>query len=207
MLGPAVTANSQLVPLDAKNRLGGSLRCFFGMNAAELTECMVSLGEPKWRGRQLAEAIYRQRIVDVEGITTLPKALRQKLAEEGWQVGRPRIVQVFTSVDGTERYLVQGQAPDGLTVETVWMPEGDEGEAGDGSDDSGPVPAQPQPAIRQRVGSGDDLCFQPGGLRGELPVLPDGEAWIAAESDGGRDCRAGGCGARPARASRWARIA
>src|ERR1700692_1229140 len=109
MLGPAVTANSQLVPLDAKNRVGGSLRHFFGMNAGELSDCMAGRGEPKWRGRQLAEGIYRQRIVDVDGITTLPKALRQKLVTEGWQVGRPRIVQVFTSVDGTERYLVQGQ--------------------------------------------------------------------------------------------------
>jgi 23S rRNA (adenine2503-C2)-methyltransferase len=135
MLGPAVTANSQLFPLDAKNRLGGSLRCFFGMNAEELRECMVGMGEPGWRGRQLAEALYRQRIVDVEGITTLPKALRQKLAKEGWEVGRPRIAQVFTSVDGTERYLVQGQTPDGLTVEAVWMPEGDGGEAGDGFED------------------------------------------------------------------------
>jgi 23S rRNA (adenine2503-C2)-methyltransferase len=105
------------------------------MNAEELRECMVGMGEPGWRGRQLAEALYRQRIVDVEGITTLPKALRQKLAKEGWEVGRPRIAQVFTSVDGTERYLVQGQTPDGLTVEAVWMPEGDGGEAGDGFED------------------------------------------------------------------------
>ena len=134
MLGPAVTANSQLVPLDARNRLSGSLRCFFGMNVAELADLMVTLGEPKWRGRQLAEAIYRQRIVDVEGISTLPKALRQKIVEDGWQVGRPRIVQVFQSADGTERYLVQGQSEDGMTVETVWMPEGDEGESGDGSE-------------------------------------------------------------------------
>ncbi len=134
MLGAAVTTNSQLVPLDAKNRVGGSLRSLFGMNAAELAGCMESLGEPKWRGRQAAEAIYRQRIVEVEGISTLSKALRQKLDHEGWQVGRPRIVQVFTSVDGTERYLVQGPGADGLTVETVWMPEGDGGEAGDGSE-------------------------------------------------------------------------
>jgi 23S rRNA (adenine2503-C2)-methyltransferase len=104
------------------------------MNVDELAEWMVTLGEPKWRGRQLAEAIYRQRIEKVEGITTLPKALRQKLANEGWQVGRPGIVQVFKSVDGTERYLVAGQGLDGLTVETVWMPEGDGGEAGDGTD-------------------------------------------------------------------------
>ena len=91
---------------------------------------MVGLGEPRWRGKQVAEAIYRQRIVDVEAITTLPKALRERLLSEGWHVGRPEIQQVFTSTDGTERYLVQGQV-DGLTVETVWMPEGDEGEAGD----------------------------------------------------------------------------
>jgi len=138
MLGPAVSANSQLLSLDAKNRLGGSLRYFFGMNAGEMAACIVDLGEPKWRAQQLAEAIYRQRIVEVEGITTLPIALRQKLAKEGWQVGRPRIIQVFTSVDGTERYLVAGQAPEGLTVETVWMPEGDGGEAGDGSEADDP---------------------------------------------------------------------
>ena len=148
MLGPAVTANSQLIPLDAKNRLGGSLRFFFGMKAEELSEAMLGLGEPKWRGRQLAEAIYRQRIVDVEGITTLSKALRQKIASAGWAVGRPRIGQVFTSVDGTERYLVEGQSPDGLTVETVWMPEGDGGEAGDDAGD----PETQQPAPNQQVG-------------------------------------------------------
>src|SRR6185503_4234289 len=130
MLRPAVTANSQLIPLDATNRVGGSLRSLFGMTPAEIGEALVGLGEPKWRGRQVAEAIYRQRIVDVEGITTLSKRLRHRLKAEGWRVGQPPIVQVFTSVDGTERYLVQGQA-DGLTVETVWMPEGDEGEAGD----------------------------------------------------------------------------
>jgi len=105
------------------------------MNVAELARCMATMGEPEWRSRQLAEAIYRQRIVDVGDITTLPKALRQRLDGEGWQVGRPRIAQVFTSVDGTERYLVQGQLADGLTVETVWMPEGDGGETGDGTED------------------------------------------------------------------------
>jgi 23S rRNA (adenine2503-C2)-methyltransferase len=93
---------------------------------------MIEMGEPAWRGPQLAEAIYRQRLPDLTEITTLPKSLRQKLVVEGWQVGRPRIAQVFRSVDGTERYLVQCQ--DGVTVETVWMPEGDDGEAGDGSD-------------------------------------------------------------------------
>ena len=107
---------SQLVPLDANKPPSGSLRYLFGLETAALSDQMVSVGEPAWRGRQLAEALYRQRIADFDGITTLPKLLRRKLADRGWQVGRPRIAQVFTSVDGTERYLVQGQGVDALTV-------------------------------------------------------------------------------------------
>ena len=55
------------------------------------------------------------------------------MADEGWVIARPRIVETFRSIDGTERYLVAGQ--DGQTVETVWMPGGDGGEQGDGSGD------------------------------------------------------------------------
>jgi 23S rRNA (adenine2503-C2)-methyltransferase len=141
MQGPKLTATpNQLVPiLDAKNPFRESPKCFFGMDAGALAAEMVALGEPKWRGLQITEAVYRQRIVDVKDISTLPAALRQRLTAEGWGVGRPRIIQVFTSVDGTERYLVGGQAG-GLTVEAVWMPEGDGGDAGnEGDEDSGQV--------------------------------------------------------------------
>jgi 23S rRNA (adenine2503-C2)-methyltransferase len=92
---------------------------------------MVAVGEPAWRGQQLAEAIYHQRIDELDAISTLPKTLRQRLGGEGWRVGRPKIAQVFNSTDGTERYLVAGPGQDALTVETVWMPEGDDGESGD----------------------------------------------------------------------------
>jgi 23S rRNA (adenine2503-C2)-methyltransferase len=130
---------NQLVRLDDSAPKGGSKaisaasgKPLFGLDTVSLAARMIEMGEPAWRGPQLAEAIYRQRLPDLTEITTLPKSLRQKLALEGWQVGRPQIAQVFRSVDGTERYLVQCQ--DGVTVETVWMPEGDDGEAGDGSD-------------------------------------------------------------------------
>ena len=62
---------------------------------------------------------------------------------------------------------------DGQTVETVWMPDGDGGEAGDGSE------------AGNRFAAGDDLCFEPDWLRGELPVLLDGEAGDYSQSDGG----------------------
>jgi 23S rRNA (adenine2503-C2)-methyltransferase len=126
---------------------------------------MVEAGEPQWRGRQLAEALYRQRLADLDEISTLPKHLRRKLAAEGWQVDRPRIAQVFRSVDGTERYLVGGQSSNSMTVEagtveTVWMPEGDDGETGDGSDldDSEALGAPSFPRLSaERVGDREPL--------------------------------------------------
>jgi len=137
---PSVKQNSnQLVRLDDTARKGGSkaslaasARPLFGLDTVSLAARMIEMGEPAWRGPQLAEAIYRQRLEELTEITTLSKSLRLKLADEGWRVGRPRIAQVFRSVDGTERYLVECQ--DAMTVETVWMPEGDEGETGDGSE-------------------------------------------------------------------------
>ena len=122
---------SQLVPLDARERPGGCKEPLFGYDTAALAKMMAGQREPEWRGKQIAEAIYRQWVKEISEITTLPSLLREKLATEGWRVGRPRISQAFRSIDGTERYLVQCAPDDPLTVETVWMPEGDGSEAGE----------------------------------------------------------------------------
>lgn len=98
----------------------------------ELTDVVRSLGEPAFRARQIADAIFRQRRETLDTAPNLPQNLKTNLAEQGYQVGFPRIEQKFTSVDGTVRYLI-GFA-DGESVETVWMPEGDLGEAGDGTE-------------------------------------------------------------------------
>jgi 23S rRNA (adenine2503-C2)-methyltransferase len=95
---------------------------------------MAAVDEPAWRGRQLAEAMYRQWVTELAAITALPQALRARLGAEGWQVGRPAIAQAFRSADGTERYLIECHAAGPQMVETVWMPEGDGGETGDGSE-------------------------------------------------------------------------
>lgn len=68
----------------------------------------------------------------MEEISTLPKQLRLRLSENGVSIGAPRIEKRFLSKDGTVRYLIGFR--DGHSVETVWMPEGDGGEAGDGSE-------------------------------------------------------------------------
>jgi len=103
-----------------------------GLDRAELAALVEAEGEPVYRAQQLLEAVYRQRVETLEQISTLPQQLRLKLAEKGVSIGLPIIEKRFLSQDGTVRYLM-GLA-DGESVETVWMPEGDGGEAGDGSE-------------------------------------------------------------------------
>jgi 23S rRNA (adenine2503-C2)-methyltransferase len=107
-------------------------RALFGMSLVELTELMAGLGQKPYRARQVWDALYKQRVASLDEVTTLPLALREELAGAGWVVGLPVMAQTAVSVDGTERYLMK--MGDGETVETVWMPDGDGGERGDGSD-------------------------------------------------------------------------
>jgi len=108
------------------------MRALFGMSLPELTETMAAMGQKPYRARQVFEALYKQRVSGVAEMTTLSTGLRGELEAAGWTVGLPEIVQTATSVDGTERYLMR--MADGETVETVWMPDGDGGERGDGSE-------------------------------------------------------------------------
>ena len=103
-----------------------------GLDLAELSALAEQMGQPAYRGTQLFEGLYRQRLRTVEEISTLPQRFRKELCDSGYSVGLPTIEKRFVSRDGTVRYLMT--CSDGESVETVWMPEGDEGEAGDGSE-------------------------------------------------------------------------
>jgi 23S rRNA (adenine2503-C2)-methyltransferase len=107
-------------------------RTLFGLTLRELTDFAEESGQPAYRGRQLFQALYRQRFGSAEQISTLPQEFRQSLGQKGWSLGVPSIEKKFASRDGTLRYLISFS--DGQSVETVWMPEGDNGEAGDGSE-------------------------------------------------------------------------
>jgi 23S rRNA (adenine2503-C2)-methyltransferase len=103
-----------------------------GLDIQELTALVQDAGEADYRARQLFEAVYRQRVRSLEEISTLPLDFRRALLQRGVTVGQPRIEKPYVSSDGTIRYLIAFS--DGQSVETVWMPEGDGGEAGDGSE-------------------------------------------------------------------------
>src|SRR6266702_6421266 len=103
-----------------------------GLDFQELSGIAQKFGQPEYRARQLFAAIYPQRIAALDSVSTLPKQFRAVLKEEGLEISHPSIEKSFQSTDGTIRYLMA--MADGETVETVWMPEGDGGEAGDGTD-------------------------------------------------------------------------
>jgi 23S rRNA (adenine2503-C2)-methyltransferase len=103
-----------------------------GLDRGELVSLVEGLDEPAYRAQQLLDAIYRKRLESIERISTFPQALRSKLVGDGYSIGMPIVEKRFVSKDGTVRYLIA--LTDGETVETVWMPEGDGGEAGDGTE-------------------------------------------------------------------------
>ena len=109
-----------------------STSSLLGMDRQELTALVADAGQPSYRAKQIMDGIYRQRVESLGEISTLPEEFREQLEKSGVMVGAARIEKKFQSVDGTVRYLIG--FGDGQSVETVWMPEGDGGEAGDGSE-------------------------------------------------------------------------
>ena len=150
-----------------------------GFDLQELTAIVEEMGEPSFRGQQLFEAIYRQRIESVEEVSTLSRELRRGLDRQGYSVGSPDIQRKFTSSDGTIRYLIS--FADGQTVETVWMPEGDGGEAGDGTESDLPTEFSTRPwhratiCVSSQIGCAVDCQFCLTALLGMKRNLSAGE--------------------------------
>jgi 23S rRNA (adenine2503-C2)-methyltransferase len=90
----------------------------------ELADIRAALGtdQPPFRARQIYDAVYRQRVADLAGISNLPKPLRARLSDD-LPLGLPEVERRYDSADGTVRFLLR--LADGKTVETVWMPEDD----------------------------------------------------------------------------------
>jgi len=92
-----------------------------GMDLADLG-ALLGPAQPAFRARQIYQAMYREGAAELSQITTLPVSLREELAL-AHEIGVPSVAQRYDSVDGTKRYLLE--LGDGLTVETVLMPEGE----------------------------------------------------------------------------------
>lgn len=102
-------------------------RELLGLSSDELGAFLRMLGQPAYRARQLYHALYRERKCDFAAMTSLPAALRERLAAEA-VVTLPRIARRYASRDGSVRYLfaldgAAGGAAPGVSVEAVFMPE------------------------------------------------------------------------------------
>ena len=150
-----------------------------GLSIQELTSITEGLGEAPYRARQLFDGLYRQRWQNLEQFTPLSLGFRRRLQTEGFSVGPPRIEKKFVSSDGTVRYLLA--FADGQSVETVWMPEGDGGEAGDGSPSGDEEPGDPRTwrratiCVSSQVGCAVDCAFCMTALLGLQRNLTAGE--------------------------------
>jgi 23S rRNA (adenine2503-C2)-methyltransferase len=81
----------------------------------------------------------------------------------------PEMVQTAVSVDGTERYLMR--MGDGETVETVWMPDGDGGERGDGSEAAEEESGEVDEVVAAAGDADSSAPLRNGKQRGEEQVL------------------------------------
>ena len=90
------------------------------MSRARLRETLAALGEPKYRADQLHKWIFARGVRDFDAMTDVPRALRQRLQDEGYTVGRVYVERVRESVDGTRK--VQFRLSDGAAIESVLIP-------------------------------------------------------------------------------------
>ncbi|MDE2125462.1 MAG: 23S rRNA (adenine(2503)-C(2))-methyltransferase RlmN [Armatimonadetes bacterium] len=90
-----------------------------GLTSAEIAGRLVGLGQPAWRGRQVAAWLYRRGASDFDAMTDLPLALRGQLARE-FVTGLPETVLKVDAADGTAKYLLR--LGDGEIVESVYLP-------------------------------------------------------------------------------------
>ncbi|MCS7264804.1 MAG: 23S rRNA (adenine(2503)-C(2))-methyltransferase RlmN [Armatimonadetes bacterium] len=93
-----------------------------GMTTQELESFAEQMGEPRYRGRQIAAWIYRKGVINFDAMTDLPKGMREKLSQIAI-INPLEVVDVKVSSDGTTKYL--SKLIDGETVECVFIPHGD----------------------------------------------------------------------------------
>lgn len=89
-----------------------------GMDLDELTKFTDSIGESKYRAKQIHNWIYLKSVSSVDEMTDISKKTRETINEIA-QVTDVKIKNKQVSTDGTIKYLIE--FPDGNCVETVLM--------------------------------------------------------------------------------------
>ena len=110
----ASTETPPLCPQHAKINL-------MGLSRLQMEQFFLDLGEKKFRAHQILKWIHHAGITQIEEMSNLGKALREKLMEVA-EVRPPEIVSQQDSSDGTRKWAIRVEG--GGLVETVLIPAG-----------------------------------------------------------------------------------
>lgn len=97
----------------------GCGKVILGRTHEELVELAAEHGQPKYRAKQLRDAVL-QGAKAIEEITTIPKLWRESLVQDGVATGRSILHHEVVASCGTRKFLLK--LHDGLVVETVGIP-------------------------------------------------------------------------------------
>lgn len=97
------------------------MEALLGKTLEELQQIALSVGLPKFTGKQLAQWIYVQRVQTIDEMTNISLKGREAL-KAVYTVGRHAPVREAVSADGTRKYLF---AVGDQFVESVYIPEED----------------------------------------------------------------------------------
>jgi 23S rRNA (adenine2503-C2)-methyltransferase len=128
-----------------------------------------TLGEKRFRAEQVMKWIHHQGVLDIDAMTNLGKALREKLAAVA-EVRPPEIAEQKDSTDGTRKWAIRVDG--GGLVESVLIPDGDRATL----------------CVSSQVGCSLDCTFCSTGKQGFQRDLTAaeiiGQVWLAIDSFG-----------------------
>ncbi len=93
-----------------------------GKTVAELGQIVVGLGQQKYLTKYIFQFVQTLGTTEVSQISSLSKAFREQLAEQGYYISQLKIIDKLTDPDGTVKYVF-GLA-DGNKIETVLLFDG-----------------------------------------------------------------------------------
>lgn len=98
-------------------------KLLLGKSLNEIENILSLFDAPKYRAKQITNWLYSRRVKTIDEMSDLPVMLRNKMKQDGYEVGRSEPYEMLRSSDGTEKYLFK--TVDGGFVETVYIPDRD----------------------------------------------------------------------------------
>ncbi|WP_282570503.1 23S rRNA (adenine(2503)-C(2))-methyltransferase RlmN [Butyrivibrio fibrisolvens] len=111
--------NDSNIDNNIDNKISDTLPDIKSMPLPELTQAIISLGEPKFRAKQLYEWMHKKMAGSYDEMTNIPKSLKEKL-KVSYSYTSLKVVDVQESkLDETKKFLFG--LSDGNVIESVFM--------------------------------------------------------------------------------------